>query len=281
MGVSVTGIEVLMAPYDSGHFGQRMGAGPRAILRGGLIDVLGGPACVTVTECHPQDAWHAELRSAFDLQRVVAQAAARAHHASRFPVLLSGNCNTMLGMVAALPGRERHVWWLDGHGDANLPDHDENGFLDGHGLAMLIGASWRGATGQLPGFTPLPGSQVSLIGARDFNPGERDRLGAHGVHIVSVNDVRTSSPWPSAPSSSDLHLHIDLDVLDPSIARANTYAPDAGLTEDELLDVFTAATRIGNLKSMSLASYDPACDPARKIVRVALSLLRHLRATRP
>src|SRR5919206_2481374 len=92
-------IQILAVPYDSGHRGLRMGAGPEALLSAGLVEALradGHTVHVRLAELN-SDQWQAEIQSSFELMRMLAVAVREAREASRFPIVLAGNCNTAVG----------------------------------------------------------------------------------------------------------------------------------------------------------------------------------------
>jgi len=97
-------IQILAVPYDSGHRGLRMGAGPEALLQAGLVDALrsaGHNVSVRLAELDPTK-WQAEIQSGFELMRMLAGAVREAQAADRFPIVLAGNCNTAVGTLAGL-----------------------------------------------------------------------------------------------------------------------------------------------------------------------------------
>nr|WP_239522864.1 arginase family protein [Geodermatophilus normandii] len=242
---------MLSAPWDSGVHDARKGAGPSALLRAGAADRLWARGSrVTRTALGPASDWQAELRTAFELQRAVARSAAAAHADGELPLLLSGDCHLTLGMVAALQGRGARVGllWLDAHGDLDTPEVDPGAYLDGQGLAMVLGRCWQAATATVPAFTPLPEEQVVLVGARDLDP----------------------------PRADVVHLHVDLDVYAPSIAPANGYAAPDGLPAADVLRIARQAAARVPVGSAALASYDPSYDPAGRLRDTALDLLEAL-----
>ncbi len=170
-------VQLLLVPYDSGQFDVRMGAGPLALARAGVAQRLREQGhAVEVQILEPASAWRAELRTAFELHHSVAETVAAARAAGRLPLVLSGNCNTTVGVLAGLAGTGARVGmiWLDAHGDFNTPEEDSAGFLDGQGLAMAVGRCWTRATARLPGFTPLPEQNVLFVGARDLYEVQQD-----------------------------------------------------------------------------------------------------------
>jgi arginase len=87
-------VEVIAVPYDFGHGGQRMGAGPSALLEAGLGERLPGAGhqvdvrFVDLPPAVPPD----DVRTAFEIAGAVAVAAREAVAAGAFPLVLSGNC---------------------------------------------------------------------------------------------------------------------------------------------------------------------------------------------
>src|SRR4028118_1588167 len=65
-------VRVIVVPYDSGHRGLRMGAGPGHLLDNGLGEALSseGPGLVVTTVRHPREP-PAEVATAFELHGVV------------------------------------------------------------------------------------------------------------------------------------------------------------------------------------------------------------------
>jgi arginase len=70
-----------------------------------------------------------------------------------------------------------------------------------------------------------------------------------------------------------VHVHIDLDVHDPSIAPANGYAAPDGMSAGEVRAVIRRIGARLPIRSATLAAYDPSFDVAHRMERVALDLL--------
>jgi arginase len=272
-------VRLLHVPYDSGHRGARMGAGPLALAEAGAARTLrdqGHEVHERFVEAGP---WRTEIATAAELQRLVAVEAAAARDAGEMPLMLSGNCNTTLGLLTGRVG----VVWLDAHGDFNTPDTTVGGFLDGQGLAMVVGRCWTGLTATVPGFRPVPEDRVVLIGARSLDAAEEAALRASAVTWLTPDRV----PGGLGPAVDALaaqvdgvHVHIDLDVHDPSIAPANEYAAPDGLTAGQVHDVVRQVAGRIPIVSATLASYDPSYDPRGAMRDTALSLLTLLAGVR-
>jgi arginase len=274
-------VRLIEVPFDSGHYGVRMGAGPLALARAGAARLLREQGHIVEERLlEPAPSWRAELATAFELQRLVAAEVATARTAGQVPLLLAGNCDTTVGMLAdpaTTRGRPGMVWF-DAHGDFNTPEIDPGGFLDGHGLAMAVGRCWQALTSAVPCFAPLPENRVALIGARSFDEAEELALRDSSVTWLPPSQVRDTGRLVPAIEAltaeiDTVHLHIDLDVHDPSIAPANQYAAPDGLSQEEMHQVIREIADRVPVTSATVAAYDPAYDPESRMERTALDLL--------
>ena len=269
-------IELLHVPYDSGFRDRRLGAGPEAIERAGLTERLerGGHRVRRDTVELPDGAWIAELGAAFELAAGVATRVRAAREAGAFPIVLSGNCGVALGVCAGL-GPAVRVAWADAHGDFNTPETTVGGFLDGMGLATLTGRCWTQLVRRIPGFTPVPDDRVWLLGARDLDPLEDEALRRSRIHRVPAADIgreAAESIARRAGATHPLYLHLDLDVLDPSVGRANPYAAPGGATLEGLAAFVAAIREHASLAAVTLSAYDPSSDPGGRVSGAALRL---------
>src|SRR5688572_2409314 len=109
-------VNVLLSPYDSGHYGLRMGSGPLHFQANGLEAMLAAAGHdVHLRVIEPDMTFPAEVKTAFELHRLVADAVRGSPHA--FSLLLAGNCNTSLGAIAGLGQPELGLIWFDAHGE--------------------------------------------------------------------------------------------------------------------------------------------------------------------
>jgi arginase len=273
-------VRLLAVPYDSGHFDLRMGAGPLALTRAGAAERLRSRGHhVDEQVLQPISTWRAELQTTFELHGVIAEAVSAAVSAGQAPLLLSGNCNATLGVLAGLGASRRlGLVWLDAHGDFNTPEQDGSGFVDGHGLAMAVGRCWRAATAMLPGFVPVPEEDVLLIGARDLDEAQQQVLRESELTWLPPAQARVADTVVKAVNLlagrvDAVHLHVDLDVYDPSIAPANSYAAPDGLSAADVQSIAEDTAGRLPIVSSTLAAYDPELDSAGRMRDTALDLL--------
>src|SRR5215212_5020459 len=162
-------VNVFAVPYDSGYREARMGRGPGALLLGGLEGALRAPGReIRIDVIEAAGSFHAENATAFGLMRLISERVREAAGSGFSPLVLSGNCNASVGTVAGLGPEQIGVVWFDGHADFNTPQTSRSAFLDGMGLAIIVGVCWEAMAGTIPGSKPILEENVVLVGARDF-----------------------------------------------------------------------------------------------------------------
>jgi arginase len=278
-------IHILSVPYDSGHYNTRMGAGPPQLLQRGLIAVLEDAGHHVVSEeLEPSRPFRAEIATAFDLQRQVAERIRTCAPNNAFPLVLSGNCNTAVGTLSGIGVETIGVIWFDAHVDFNTPETTTGGFLDGMGMAMATGHCWRALTAQIPGFVPLADERVIYVGVRDVGAAEQQNLDQSKLIVIQAEHIHERGMVAAlAPALTQLpidtqrvYIHLDLDVLDPSIAPANAYAAADGLLVDDVRSAIQLLRERYIIAAAGVASYDPSFDSQHQLSYAAFQLVQDI-----
>jgi arginase len=130
----------------------------------------------------------------------------------------------------------------------------------------------------VPGFEPLAGEQIVLVGARDVEPGEADLLEQIGVRQVPrAEDLPAALAPVKARSGIDgVYVHLDLDVIDPQDATANQWVPPGGLRLASMQHALAEVRRVLPIKAVGLASYSPEIDRDGRALQAALTSLATL-----
>jgi arginase len=274
-------ISLVTAPYHLGHEGVSVGAGPDRLLGEDAVGALEDAGHeVEVVRVAPQAGSTNEIGASFEIVRRVSEAVSQAVEDGAFPIVLSGNCLSSIGIVAGL-GRDVGIVWLDAHADFNTPESSSSGFADGMGLAVLTGSSWDTLRETVPGFRIVPEESVVLVGIRDVDDGEQGRIDGSPLQVVAPGDAVEPALETLCGRIEDVYLHIDLDVLDPSEGRANHYAAPGGLSADAVEQVVSAVTGRLTVRAAALTAYDPAADADRRIPPIANRLLARIAAEAP
>jgi arginase len=275
-------VRVIEVPYDAARRDERMGRGPHAFVRHGLMKQLSGVAdsvvCHTVE--HRSD-FPVEAETTFALQRGVAEQVRVAGERDELPLVLSGMCNSTVGALAGSAAKAPALVWFDSHGDFNTPETSESGFLDGMALSIVVGHCWRRLARSVPGFRPVEERRIALVGARDIDTTEQERLDASKIVCLGWERIRNEGAaavlgpvienWRS--ECDGVYLHVDMDVHDPSLAPVNAYQAPGGLTPQEVRDCARAAAEGLPLVGASVTAYDPETDPEQKGLDTGVELL--------
>ena len=253
----------MLVPYDSGQRGVRMGAGPEHLRASGLEAYLAAhDHSVALEVVESAATWHAEINTAFELMRLLAKRIYAARSVGRFPLVLSGNCNAAVGVIAGL-GASTGVLWFDAHADFNTPETTTSGFLDGMGLAMVAGRCWRQMTATIENFHPVPDSSILLLGARELDPSEVAALMHSGITRLTVSEAQERiRPLLDVivSQAKQFYVQLDLDTLDTTVGRASAYAAPGGFSLVDLISLLsTIASRLP-VSGLTISAYDPSCN---------------------
>jgi arginase len=125
-----------------------------------------------------------------------------------------------------------------------------------------------------------------LIGGRDFDEQERERLEHAEVIVVDnatiqekgIQDALHSRLSKLVQDVDEIHLHLDLDALDPVEAPANNYQlmTEGGMRVEQLRDAITLIKKNLNITSATIASFDPTYDPQGKTLSASFELVRQI-----
>jgi arginase len=171
------------------------------------------------------------------------------------------------------------VVWFDGHADFNTPETTTTGFTDNMGLAIAVGRCWKNMAAAVPGFSPVAEENVVLAGARAITPPEETRLAASGVAVVGADPIESEGLGLLEEALDGLrgrggrvYVHLDLDVLDPAgVGKANQFAPEGGLSAEELLTALGMVRGRFRVAAAGVASYDPDFDADGRVLDAALA----------
>ncbi|WP_172382656.1 arginase family protein [Streptomyces sp. MNP-20] len=191
--------------------------------------------------------------------------------AGELPVVLGGDCSIQLGASLALRRMGRYgLAALDASADFRHPGNsDRIGAAGGEELALATGRGQDDLT-DLEGLRPyLRDEDVRIFGMRD---GDEDRaeLGELKIPTVTVGELRQ---WGAADvarsavaalehtSLDGFWVHLDADVLDPSVMPAVDSPDEDGLHPDELLALLRPLVRSPRCVGLNVTIYDPDLDP--------------------
>jgi arginase len=263
----MTDVRLIQVPYYLGREHPDLSRGP-----GKLADAIGGES--VVIERPQPSVLPTEIDESFAVIRSVAATVRETVEEGRFPLVLAVNCFTSLGTVAGV-GRDVGVIWFDAHGDFNTPDTTPTGFFDGMGLAMLLGDGWDELRQTVEGLRPVPAEHALLVGARDLDPAEQERVTDSRLRQADAKTLDDALEELSREVDA-VYVHVDLDVIDPSVARANALSVEGGFDAEELEQALTAISSRFEIAAAAMTAYDASVDPEGRIPPIAAALARRL-----
>ncbi|GAA2418498.1 arginase family protein [Streptomyces glaucosporus] len=175
-----------------------------------------------------------------------------------FPVTLGGDCAVDLAPIEAAieaHGDRVTVVWFDAHGDLNTPASSPSGAFHGMVLRTLLGSG----PAELVPHRPLRPTQVVLAGTRSLDPGEHAFIERTGIRCVGVQELATPDPLVQAVTDTGataVHIHVDLDVLDPEIFDAVGTPEPNGLAPHELVHGVRALAARFSLTGLTVTEYE-------------------------
>jgi arginase len=207
----------------------------------------------------------------------------------RLPLVLGGDHSLAMGSIrgvaryAAETKRKLFVLWLDAHSDYNTPSTSPSGNMHGMPVAMLSGE---------PGFEAIFGdngavidpSHVHLFGIRSIDADERRLLKTRGVDVVDMRRLDEDGFALSIrriierviAAEGLLHVSLDVDFLDPTIAPGVGTAVPGGATYREAHLVMELLYESGLSPSLDIVELNPFLDERGKSALLLVDLAASL-----
>ncbi|MDO5642318.1 MAG: arginase [Paracoccus sp. (in: a-proteobacteria)] len=212
-------------------------------------------------------------------------AAALAAMPDGMPIFMGGDHALALGTVAGVAaharaaGRPLFVIWLDAHSDFHTPMTTTSGNL--HGTPMAY-ASGRGGFAPFPPFpAPVPAENICMFGIRSVDPAEHAMLEETDI---TVNDMRVLDERGIVAPLREflervravnglLHVSLDVDFLDPTIAPAVGTTVPGGTTFREAHLVCEILHESGLVTSLDLVELNPFLDERGRTAKLMVDLV--------
>ncbi|OGU16590.1 MAG: arginase [Geobacteraceae bacterium GWC2_53_11] len=286
-------IEIIGVPIDLGQTQRGVEMGPAAMRYAGLSPRLaalgyrirdGGNIEVPIRETLVSEQPLHYLPSISRTCRTTCEAVRNALAIGHVPLLLGGDHTFAIGSIGGSSADAPvGLIWIDAHGDFNTPQTTITGNIHGMTLAVLLGDGYPELVevGR-PGPTLLP-EDVVMIGVRDLDPEERERLRNSGITVYTMRDIDergigavTREALERLEHRERLHVSLDMDALDPQIAPGVGTAVPGGLTfrEGQLLMEIIADS--GRCCALDIVEINPILDRHNQTARLAVDLAASL-----
>lgn len=285
------------APIDSGQRRPGCLMGPAAYRVAGIaraiaelghtVEDRGDLALPPLREAQCSNAAVHHLAETLGWTEVLAAATASAM-AEGLPIILGGDHSLALGSIAGVAafaeraGRPLFVLWLDAHSDFHTPLTSTSGNLHGTPVAYIAGREGFDAFPPFP--VPVPADNICLFGIRSVDPAEHAALLEHDI---AIKDMRVLDEYGIvAPlrtflnkvraENGVLHVSLDVDFLDPSIAPAVGTTVPGGTTFREAHLVMELLHESGLVASLDLVELNPFLDERGRTAKLMVELVASL-----
>jgi arginase len=206
----------------------------------------------------------------------------RAMAAGELPLVLAGSCDVSMGILSGFDHARCGVVWIDAHGDFNTPESTISGFFAGMSLAVITGHCHRDLWAQVGNSIPIPEAATLMLGVRDLDPAERERLERSAIRVVNWHGGKPRADVPAALDElarrvREVYLHVDMDALDPQVAPGVVDPPvPGGLSLQDMEEAIRAAAARVRVRAAALATYNPELDQDGRTLRAGLRIIELL-----
>lgn len=193
-------------------------------------------------------------------------------------IFLGGDHSISIGTVSAALSRSERVGvlWIDAHGDFNTPQITPSGNVHGMVVAALMGNCPPALT---IGDARLHPDQIVMIGTRDLDDLERAALNASGIKVLTMRSVDENgmatvvhAALNALSNVEAIHVSLDMDSLDPSIAPGVGTPVPGGLTYREAHLLMEMLADDGRVRSLDIVEINPILDAANHTAEIAVEL---------
>ena len=202
---------------------------------------------------------------------------------NEFPLVVGGDHSIALGSISGVARVYKNIGviWIDAHADFNTEETTPSGNVHGMILAALAGIGHRDLA-NVCGWSPkINAKTIVIVGARDIDPLERERLHANAIHVFTMSDIDQRSISVvmrealtiAGLHKNGIHLSLDMDALDPKEAPGVGTPVRGGLTYREAHLAMEMIADAHNLVSMDVVEVNPILDRENATASLAVELV--------
>jgi len=274
---------LIQVPYTMGDERQGTSRGPERLVRAGASKFLAAKGlAVTVERVDRGEPFRDSGNASLIVSKRLAGTVRHAIAAKQLPLVLAGGCDVSKGILSGFDHGQCGVVWFDAHGDFNTPETTTSGYFDGMSLAVITGHCYRNYWAQIGNSVPIPEAATLLLGVRDLDPAEKERLDHSAIQVVKWHegkpqgDVRVALDR-LAQSVPEVYLHIDMDSLDPQVAPGVVFDPvPGGLSLEDMEEGIRAVFARFRVRAATVSVHNPDRDQEDKTLRAGLRIIEVL-----
>jgi arginase len=291
-------VSLIGVPTDigAGTLGARMG--PAALRVAGLAQAIGqlghqvkdcGNLAGPANPCHLAINGFRHLPEVVQWNQLLHDALYSELQSGQLPIMLGGDHCLAIGSISAVSrhcreqNKKLRVLWFDAHADFNTATLTPSGNIHGMPVACLCGHGPQELIemgGHVPALRP---KDIRQIGIRSVDAGEKRLVHDMGIEVFDMRYIdemgmRHAMEMALALVDANTHLHVSLDVdfLDPSIAPGVGTTVRGGPTYREAQLCMEMIADTGRLASLDLVELNPAFDVRNQTAELVVDLVESL-----
>ena len=290
-------IALISVYLDLGAGRRGVDMGPSAMRIAGLaekLDALG----FTVTEMgaihaqEPEDIAIEDKKCRYitevaEVNQAIHKHVQRALRGEQFPLILGGDHSLAIGTVSGVAQFMKQknerigVIWVDAHADMNTPETTPSGNIHGMPVSVLLGHGAPQLVALNGGTPSLLPENVTIIGARDIDPGEKELIRQLNVRVITMSEIDERGVGVcieeaierASQGTAGFHLSFDLDAIDPWEAPGVGTPVEGGLTYREAHLICEKVAQSQRMLSMEMVELNPVLDARNRTAELAVSLI--------
>jgi arginase len=285
-------VRIIGIPIDLGQSQRGVDMGPAALRYAGLAARLkrigyqvqdAGNVMVPVRDAIDRSA-QGFIPAIAQVCNAAYLAASQAVSEGIIPIFLGGDHSVAIGTVGGVTASGPcGMIWVDAHADFNTLESSPSGNVHGMPLAALLGDGAPELVSVGRSGVKMPAENVVMIGLRDLDLKEKERLKESGMLLFTMRDIDEQGMGQVASAALQhlehcdrIHVSLDVDALDPHEAPGVGTPVPGGLSyrEAQLLMEIIADNK--RLSSLDIVEINPILDQRNRTAEVAVELTSSL-----
>lgn len=290
-------ISIIGVPLDYGQNRRGVDMGPSALRYSGIVkrlEALGHDVLdegnIAVPAAFQDLEQNEQLKNLEEVARVneqLAQVVSRVKREGRFPLVIGGDHSLGIGSLAGLSSTVENlgVIWFDAHTDVNTPETSPSGNIHGMALAASLGEGHERLIHLYQEGPKVKPENVVIIGTREADPEEKEFIRRMGIQTYTMHEIdrygmaevmESAINYLREQRVEDVHLSLDIDVIDPLYAPGvGTYSP-GGISYREAHLAMELLQQSQLITSTEIVEVNPILDEKNKTADVAVALMGSL-----
>ena len=299
MVIQQKSIQIIGVPLDLGASRRGTDAGPSALRIAGLgpeLQKMGYQLPIERNIAVPllESKAEQEISSARFKKEILqvcidlAEDTFKAMDDGHFPLIIGGDHSIAMGSVSAVSAFHKQkkedigLIWFDAHGDMNTPESSNSGNIHGMPLAHLLGEGDQDLINIFKTGANVKPENTVLIGIRDIDSRERERIKKSGIHTYTMRDIDERGMSEISKEALEIvtthtagfHLSFDLDGCDPTVIPGTGTKVPGGVNYREAHLLLELCAESKKMLAMDVVELNPFLDNKNISAERAVSLIR-------